>query len=56
VVAAGNTGPNAMTIGVPGNVPYVVTVGAMSDNQTSDLLGDDVLAQSPRLDPPWKVL
>jgi serine protease AprX len=30
VVSAGNTGPDPMTIGVPGNTPYVVTVGAMT--------------------------
>jgi subtilisin family serine protease len=28
VTSAGNRGPDAMTIGVPGNVPYVITVGA----------------------------
>ena len=27
VAAAGNTGPDAQSIGVPGNVPYVITVG-----------------------------
>lgn len=32
VAAAGNRGPDAMTIGVPGNVPYVITVGAITDN------------------------
>ena len=32
VVAAGNFGPSPMTIGVPGNVPYVVTVGAVTDS------------------------
>jgi serine protease AprX len=32
VVAAGNRGPSPMTIGVPGNVPYVITVGAITDN------------------------
>src|SRR6202008_4147960 len=32
VVAAGNRGPSPMTIGVPGNVPYVITVGAVTDN------------------------
>ena len=36
VAAAGNTGPDPMTIGVPGNVPYIITVGAMSDNYTPD--------------------
>ena len=32
VVAAGNFGPGPQTIGVPGNVPYVITVGAVTDN------------------------
>src|ERR1700745_4293114 len=32
VVAAGNAGPKPMTIGVPGNVPYVITVGAVTDS------------------------
>ena len=31
VASAGDTGPDAMTIGVPGNVPYVITVGAMTE-------------------------
>jgi serine protease AprX len=34
VVAAGNSGPDPQTIEVPGNVPYVITVGAMTDNYT----------------------
>ena len=44
VAAAGNRGPDPMTIGVPGNVPYVITVGAMSDNYTPADGSDDVLA------------
>lgn len=32
VVAAGNRGPEPMTIGVPGNVPYVITAGAVTDS------------------------
>ena len=44
VAAAGNTGPDPMTVGVPGNVPYVITVGAMSDNYTPDDGSDDALA------------
>lgn len=32
VVAAGNAGPAPMTIGVPGNVPYVITAGAVTDS------------------------
>jgi len=43
VVSAGNSGPDPMTIGVPGNVPYVVTVGAMTDNYTPDDRSDDRL-------------
>ena len=42
VASAGNGGPDAMTIGVPGNTPYVITVGAMSDSYTADR-ADDVL-------------
>ena len=44
VASAGNNGPDPMTIGVPGNVPYVITVGAMSDNYTPADGADDVLA------------
>ena len=36
VASAGNGGPEPMSIGVPGNVPYVITVGAMSDGVTPD--------------------
>ena len=32
VVSAGNEGPSPMTIGVPGNNPYVITVGAVTDS------------------------
>ena len=42
--AAGNTGPQPMSIGVPGNVPYVITAGAMSDNFTPGDPTDDFLA------------
>ena len=44
VAAAGNQGPDPMTIGVPGNVPYIITVGAMSDNDTPNHNNDDFLA------------
>jgi subtilisin family serine protease len=44
VAAAGNDGPNPMTIGVPGNVPYVITVGAMTDTHTPADGTDDRLA------------
>ena len=44
VVAAGNGGSDAMTIGVPGNNPYVITVGAFTDNHTPDDWSDDYIA------------
>jgi serine protease AprX len=44
VASAGNTGPNPMTIGVPGNNPYIITVGAMSENYTPSDPSEDVLA------------
>ena len=44
VAAAGNNGPDPMTVGVPGNVPYVITVGAISDNYTPLNPKDDYLA------------
>ncbi|MBA3533807.1 MAG: S8 family peptidase, partial [Ardenticatenales bacterium] len=33
VASAGNQGPAPMTIGVPGNVPYVITVGAIKSGR-----------------------
>ncbi|MEJ2597625.1 MAG: S8 family peptidase [Anaerolineales bacterium] len=44
VTAAGNDGPGPMTISVPGNNPYVITVGAFTDNYTPDDWGDDYIA------------
>jgi serine protease AprX len=44
VASAGNNGPDPMTIGVPGNVPYIITVGAMTDNYTSSYPSDDKVA------------
>ncbi len=41
VASAGNFGPKAQTIAVPGNTPYVITVGAMTDNFTPDDPSDD---------------
>lgn len=43
VVAAGNSGPDPMTIGVPGNNPYVITVGALTDAYTPANLSDDYI-------------
>jgi subtilisin family serine protease len=44
VVAAGNAGPEAGTITVPGNVPYVITVGALTSGRYAES-GDDALAR-----------
>jgi hypothetical protein len=43
VAAAGNEGPDAMTIGSPGNLPYVITVGAVTDSWTLDTRDDDYI-------------
>lgn len=54
VVAAGNSGPGPLTISVPGNTPYVITVGAFTDNYTPDDWTDDTItpfsAAGPTLD------
>jgi serine protease AprX len=54
VTGAGNDGPDPMSIGVPGNTPYIITVGAYTDNYTPEDLGDDYIppfsAAGPTLD------
>src|SRR5207245_5214797 len=42
VAAAGNSGPGAGSVNVPGNDPYTITVGAYDDNGTAVAL-DDVM-------------
>ena len=54
VAAAGNSGPGAMTIGVPGNVPYVITVGALTDNYTPYNPTDDRLASFSSTGPTYE--
>ena len=44
VVSAGNSGPTPMTISVPGNNPYAITVGAFTDAYTPLKFGDDYIA------------
>jgi serine protease AprX len=43
IAAAGNSGPDAMSITVPGNNPYVITVGAYTDNFTPADWNDDYI-------------
>jgi len=54
VTAAGNEGPSAMTVDVPGNVPYVITVGALSDNHTPYNGSDDRLASFSSTGPTYE--
>ena len=54
VAAAGNEGPGAETITVPGNDPYVITVGAVDGRRTPGYWKDDIIpswsASGPTLD------
>lgn len=43
VAAAGNEGPDWGSIGAPGNNPYVITVGAMTDSWTLNDRDDDFI-------------
>lgn len=54
IASAGNDGPDPMTIGVPGNVPYIITVGAMTDNFTAFEPTDDRLASFSSAGPTYE--
>ena len=54
VTSAGNTGPTPMTVGVPGNVPYVITVGSVDDNFTPDDNSDDFLSSFSSAGPTYE--
>ena len=41
VAAAGNEGPEAGTVGSPGNLPTIITVGAVTDSWTPETRDDD---------------
>lgn len=43
VAAAGNEGPESMSVGSPGNLPYIITVGAVTDSWTIDTRDDDYI-------------
>ena len=45
ITCAGNQGPDPMTVSVPGNNPYVITVGAFTDAYTPKDWSDDYLAE-----------
>lgn len=45
IASAGNAGPKNMTVGVPGNVPYIITVGAITDAFTPDDYSDDYIPE-----------
>ncbi len=54
IASAGNDGPAPLSVGVPGNTPYIITVGAFTDNYTPEDMGDDYIppfsASGPTLD------
>jgi subtilisin family serine protease len=54
VAAAGNYGPKPQTISVPGNTPYVITVGAMTDNYTPNDPSDDGIASFSSAGPTYE--
>ncbi len=41
LAAAGNEGPDDGSVGSPGNTPYVITVGAVTDSWTPETRADD---------------
>jgi serine protease AprX len=45
VVATGNDGPDPFSVTVPGNDPYVITVGALDGKETAGNLADDTLTE-----------
>ena len=54
VASAGNTGPDPMTIGVPGNVPYIITAGAMTDDYSPTDGRDDRLTSFSSAGPTYE--
>jgi len=54
VASAGNDGPDPMTVNVPGNVPYVITVGALTDSNTPYNYLDDKLASFSSTGPTYE--
>ncbi|MCB0154165.1 MAG: S8 family serine peptidase, partial [Anaerolineae bacterium] len=53
LAAAGNTGSGAESVTVPGNDPYVITVGAINGNRTPGYWGDDIMPSWSATGPTW---
>lgn len=43
VAAAGNEGPESLSVGSPGNLPYIITVGSVTDSWTTETENDDYI-------------
>jgi serine protease AprX len=56
VASAGNDGPEPLSVGVPGNTPYIITVGAFTDNYTPGDFGDDYIPKFSAAGPRWTLL
>lgn len=41
IASVGNSGPDPVTVGAPANIPYIISVGAVTDNWTPDNQSDD---------------
>ena len=41
IASVGNSGPDPMTVGAPANIPYIISVGAITDNWTPSDASDD---------------
>ncbi len=54
VTSAGNTGPDPQTVAVPANIPYVITVGAMTDSETPADINDDRLTTFSSVGPTYE--
>jgi subtilisin family serine protease len=53
IACAGNTGSKAEAVTVPGNDPYVITVGAINGNRTPGYWPDDILPSWSAGGPTW---
>ena len=53
IAAAGNEGPGSESITVPGNDPYVITVGGLDNNRTPGYWSDDILPSWSATGPTW---